>query len=119
MFWTCGSTKHLKVNCPANRAHQGNPKLRAAMEVASESEVENTEADPDNTTEVKGEAGSASEVSEEEADANGVLCKGTHAMRSFRLSAKMLKLEDQKRSRDLLDGGATCILRPAVSEEEY
>ena len=72
MFWTCGSTKHLKVNCPANRAHQGNPKLRAAMEVASESEVENTEADPDNTTEVKGEAGSASEVSEEEADANGV-----------------------------------------------
>jgi len=84
--------------------------------------VENTEVDPENTTEVKGESGSASEASEEEADANGVLCKGTHAMRSFRLSAKVLKVEEQKRKsscRALLDGGATCILRPAVPEEEY
>ena len=92
--WNCGSTKHLKVNCPANGAHQGNPKMRAAIEVASESEVENTEVE--NTTEVKGESGSASEVSEEEADANGVLCKGTHAMRSFRLSAKVLKVETKR-----------------------
>ena len=38
--------------------------------------MENTEVDPENTTEVKGESGSASEASEEEADANGVLCKG-------------------------------------------
>ena len=68
--------------------------MRAAIEVASESEVENTEVE--NTTEVKGESGSASEVSEEEADANGVLCKGTHAMRSFRLSAKVLKVETKR-----------------------
>ena len=43
-------------------------------------------------------------------------------MRSFRLSAKVLKVEEQKRKsscRALLDGGATCILRPAVPEEEY
>ena len=86
--WNCGSTKHLKKNCPANGAHQGNPKMRAAIEVASELEVENTEVDPENATEVKGESGSASEVSEKEADANGGLCRGTHAMRSFRLSAK-------------------------------
>ena len=32
--WNCGSTKHLKKNCPANGAHQGNPKMRAAIEVA-------------------------------------------------------------------------------------
>jgi hypothetical protein len=41
-------------------------------------------------------------------------------MRSFRLSAKVLKFGGQKRRsscRALLDGGATCILRPAVSEE--
>ena len=51
--------------------------------------MENTEVDPENATEVKGESGSASEVSEKEADANGgFLCRGTHAMRSFRLSAK-------------------------------
>ena len=48
--------------------------MRAAVEVASESEVENTEVDPENATEVKGE----------------------------------------KRRWSLLDGGATCILRPAV-----
>jgi hypothetical protein len=41
--------------------------MRAAIEVASESEVENTEVDPENTTEVKRVPGSASEVSEEEA----------------------------------------------------
>ena len=90
-----------------------------AIEVALES---GSEVDPENTTEVKGESGCASEVSGEEADDNGVLCKGTQAMRSFRLSAKVLKVEDQKRRsscRALLDGGATCILRPAVSEEEY
>ena len=36
--------------------------------------------------------------------------------------SKVLKMEDQKRKsscRALLDGGATCILRLAVSEEEY
>ena len=81
------------------------------------------EVDPENATVVKGESGSASGVSEEEeADANGVLCKGTQVMRSFQLSAKVLKQEDHKRissCRALLDGGATCILRPAVSKEEY
>jgi hypothetical protein len=43
--WNCGSTKFLKLNCPANGIHEGNPKLRAAIEVVLESEAENTEPD--------------------------------------------------------------------------
>ena len=114
--WTCGSTKHLRPECPVRET----PKVKKA------DKKELVEEKGEREQAVPNDAASSSGQVEVEKDRQGIeaalLKEAVHLMKSLRPSLKAMTMVASVQTdcgRALLDGGATHILRQARNVEEY
>ena len=113
--WTCGSTKHMRPECPVKET----PKVKKA-----DKRVIEEDAGARSSTASAEAAKTASTNPPVETDQKKVeaalLQEAIHLMKSLRPSVKALVASVTcEKGRALLDGGATHILRQARSSEEY
>ena len=124
--WTCGSTQHLKPDCPVRESPKGK-KVDADDGGKSSRGAEASGPAAKASIGPKEEPGARkaqADVSEHPTKAGDELVKeAVELLRSLRPSLKMVAVKSacdvSGVTRALLDGGATHILRPAVSAEEF
>ena len=120
--WNCGSTQHMKPDCPVKE--QQNPRVRKEMKPEAEvpgTEKSGGERGAGGSTTSLGSAMASTGLGKEDSSGE-LMMEAVKLLRSLKPSAKAVKASSLKEAgggRALLDGGATHILRPAFTEQEY
>ena len=120
--WNCGSTQHMKPDCPVKE--QQNPRVRKEMKPEAEvpgTEKSGGERGAGGSTTSPGSAMASTGLGKEDSSGE-LMMEAVKLLRLLKPSAKAVKVSSLKEAgggRALLDGGATHILRPAFTEQEY
>ena len=117
--WSCGSTQHMKPECPVKEV----PKVKKEMNDDAKSK-EGTAKPAESSGALPGEASGGLTFTPPPMQPSEDLVKeAVQLLKSLRPSVKALSMKSvnpsDDASRALLDGGATHVLRPARSKKEF
>ena len=117
--WSCGSTQHMKPECPVKEV----PKVKKEMNDDAKSK-EGTAKPAESSGALPGEASGGLMFTPPPMQPSEDLVKeAVQLLKSLRPSVKALSMKSvnpsDDASRALLDGGATHVLRPARSKKEF
>ena len=116
--WSCGSTQHMKPDCPVKDVPKVKKEVMESVKT-KEGSMKSDEAVPSSSVDSAGSMFNPPSIQPSE----DLVKEAVQLLKSLRPSVKMLGVRSVTPAgghcRALLDGGATHVLRPARSKSEY